>query len=405
MSVKEIVLKCSGEEYYDIDDLVPFQKKLKSIDKDKFKDLKDSIIKDGLPLGFHIWKDKGVIYIMDGHHRQLVLKACRSEGYLVPKVPCSNVIAKNKKEAAKNILIANSKYAKITDESLSDYMIEFELQLEDLEYLDFPELNMTDLLTKDMIDSTKGLVDEDEVPEVAQNIHNVELGQVWKLGEHRLVCGDSTDLATVDILMDGEKADMVFTDPPYGINAISSSGVLSSRYKQYKNEENDSCALNFLNLCIERGEKIICFGGNYFAHALPKSTHWIIWDKRGSDMEGGSKNGDQSDCEIAWTNLEKKNVKIYKHVWAGWFRAGNKKEELKTKVHPSQKPVGLFEKIFEDYVFTSIFDGFGGSGSTLIACEKTNRKCFMMEIDPHYCSVIIERWQNFTGIKAEILKS
>lgn len=276
-------------------------------------------------------------------------------------------------------------------EQIPDFSEGFDLELLGLESLD-------DLLPKEDPYADK---DADAVPEVVEP--KAKLGQIYKLGEHRLMCGDSTSINAVEKLMNGEKADMVFTDPPYGINAIKSSGVLSARYTQYENEESDQCALDFINLCIARHDKIIAFGGNYFAHALPKSTHWVIWDKRGSEMEGGSKNGDQSDCEIAWTNLPKKNVKIYKHVWAGWFRSGNKKDELNSKIHPSQKPVGLFEKIFEDYPFESCFDGFGGSGSTLIACEKTNRKCFMMELDPHYVDVIIARWEQFTGKKAELI--
>lgn len=231
--------------------------------------------------------------------------------------------------------------------------------------------------------------DDYEMPEELKT--DVVLGDLIEIGEHRLLCGDSTDADQVAKLMNGEKADMVFTDPPYGINAIKSSGVLSSRYEQYQNEESDQTALDFLNTCISNDDKIICWGGNYFAHNLPKSTHWIIWDKRGAEMKGGNKNGDQSDCEIAWTNLPKKNVKVYKHVWAGWFREGKKELELITKVHPSQKPVGLFIDIFNDYQFDSCFDGFIGSGSTMVASHQLKRKCYGMELDPKYCQVIIDR--------------
>lgn len=249
----------------------------------------------------------------------------------------------------------------------------------------------------------EGLTDPDDVPEVPEE-PTTKPGDLWILGDHRLLCGDSTKAEDVERLMDGKEPDIVITDPPYGIDAISSSGRLSSRYEQYDNEEDDSCALSFINTCLDCGWDMIVFGGNYFAHALPKSTHWIIWDKRGADMKGGSANGHQSDCEIAWSNLKKKNVKIYKHVWAGWFREGNKKDELMTKVHPSQKPVGLFETIFSDYEFENFFDGFAGSGSTLIAAEKTGRKCYGMELDPKYCDVIVKRWEDFTGKKAELWK-
>ena len=293
-----------------------------------------------------------------------------------------------------------------TQEKRDEFMIKDNLSFGDWDYdLLANEWNIDDLTDwgMDLWDTEpeemKGLTDEDEIPEAPKE-PTTKLGDVWLLGEHRVMCGDSTSKEAVEILMDGATPDIVITDPPYGIDAIKSSGVLSSRYEQYENEQDDSCALSFIDKCLERKWDIIVFGGNYFAHALPKSTHWIIWDKRGAEMKGGSANGDQSDCEIAWSNLKKKNVKIYKHVWAGWFREGNKKDELKTKAHPSQKPVGLFEKIFGDYKFDMFFDGFLGSGSTLIAAEKTKRKCYGMELDPKYCDVIIKRWEDFTGKKA-----
>lgn len=141
--VKVIDIRCGGEVYVDIEELHFFQNKLKSIDADKFRDLKESLIKSGLPLGFHIWiDDKKKKWIMDGHHRWLALKAVREEGYFVAPVPCNIVKAKNKKEAAQIVLISNSRYAKIRQESLAEFMIDFELQLPDLELLDFPDLDL-----------------------------------------------------------------------------------------------------------------------------------------------------------------------------------------------------------------------------------------------------------------------
>jgi DNA modification methylase len=106
---------------------------------------------------------------------------------------------------------------------------------------------------------------------------------------------------------------------------------------------------------------------------------------------------DFSGAELAWTSIDKKAVKTYKFAWAGMTRAGNRKDELTKRVHPTQKPVGLFEKILVDYPCETILDLYGGSGSTLIACEKTNRKCFMMELDPHYIDVIVNRYVKYSG--------
>lgn len=138
---KIIHIKCEAKSYYQLDDLNHFQGKLKSIDEDRFKKLKKSLITDGLPIGFHVWIDKkDKVWTIDGHHRVLALKALRDEGYDIPSLPCVIVQAKDKKEAAKAVLINNSKYAKMNQESLSEFMIDFELQMPELDNLDIPEL-------------------------------------------------------------------------------------------------------------------------------------------------------------------------------------------------------------------------------------------------------------------------
>ncbi|HNW09996.1 MAG TPA: DNA methyltransferase, partial [Candidatus Rifleibacterium sp.] len=120
---------------------------------------------------------------------------------------------------------------------------------------------------------------------------------------------------------------------------------------------------------------------------------WIVWDKENT--------GNFADVELAWCS-DKRGAKLYKYLWNGMSRKGDRKSEGATRVHPTQKPVGLFVDIFKEFSFNSCFDGFGGSGSTLIACEKTGRNCYMMELDPKYCDVIIKRWEDFTGKKAEL---
>ena len=138
---KTIHIKCEAKSYYQLDDLNHFQGNLKSIEKDRFDKLKKSLISDGLPIGFHVWIDKkDKVWTIDGHHRVLALKALRDEGYDIPSLPCVIVQAKDKKEAAKAVLINNSKYARMNQESLSDFMIDFELQMPELDNLDIPEL-------------------------------------------------------------------------------------------------------------------------------------------------------------------------------------------------------------------------------------------------------------------------
>lgn len=254
----------------------------------------------------------------------------------------------------------------------------------------------------DLGGGTEGKTDPDEVPEVEENIHGVERGQIWLLGEHRLMCGDSTDKADVDRLMAGEKADMVFTDPPYGVSERTmrkSAGrgnlVESQDFRPVIGDDSIDTAVKCFELC--KGMPGIWWGANYYAHHIPQVKSWLVWDKRG-DVPSD----DNADCELAWV-WNNKPARVFKHLWKGCIRESEKKE---AKVHPTQKPIALAEWCFENYGKPkSVLDLFLGSGSTLIACEKTGRKCYGMEIDPHYCSVIIERWQNFTGKEASLEES
>lgn len=242
--------------------------------------------------------------------------------------------------------------------------------------------------------------DPDEVPEVVDPV--AKLGQIYKLGEHRLMCGDSTDEATVAKLMNGEKADMVFTDPPYGINEKgdrSHRGGLTqgNKLKDFK-DDSIQYAIDAFNLC--QGLNIptqIWWGANYYCHSLPQTNNWLVWDKRVEDKQKDF----NSDCELAWVQNGKNSTRIFRHLWKGLIKGS---EHGQARVHPTQKPIALAEWCFDNYGKPkSVLDLFGGSGSTLIACEKTNRKCFMMELDPHYVDVIIARWEKLTGKKAELL--
>lgn len=144
-------------------------------------------------------------------------------------------------------------------------------------------------------------------------------------------------------------------------------------------------------------ENQIIFGGNYFTDFLHPSPCWCIWDKQNT--------GNFADVEMAWTSFDK-GAKLYTWLWNGLSRKGDRKSELVSRVHPTQKPVGVLGAILQDFSENndSVLDLFGGSGSTLIACEQLDRRCFMMEISEHYCDVIIRRWEDFTGQKAELLE-
>jgi DNA modification methylase len=240
----------------------------------------------------------------------------------------------------------------------------------------------------DTVEELEASEDDYEVPEGGMET-DIVIGDLFEIGEHRLLCGDSTDSDAVARLMNGEKADMVFTDPPYGINVVQGDSVGGCKlakvntYSKIIGDETTDTAKAFYNTCISLGmENFIIWGGNYFTDFLPVSACWVIWDKENS--------GNFADVEIAWTSFDK-GSKLYKWMWNGMSRKGSRELEGKTRVHPTQKPVGLFGDIFNDFPFQICFDGFLGSGSTMVAAHQLKRKCYGMELEPKYCQVIIDR--------------
>lgn len=249
---------------------------------------------------------------------------------------------------------------------------------------------------------------EDEAPEPPAEPKS-KLGEIYQLGEHRLMCGDATNEKQVERLMDGVKTKLLLTDPPYGIEVVKGNKVggdkafgkvggenivKSKTYSAIIGDDTTDTARANYDVAITCSENQIIFGGNYFTDFLPPSRCWIVWDKQNT--------GNFADAELAWTSFDK-GVRLYHYLWNGLCREGSREVEGKTRVHPTQKPVGMLASILKDFSEEndSILDCFGGSGSTLIACEQLNRICYMMELDPHYIDVIIERWENLTGKKAE----
>jgi site-specific DNA-methyltransferase (adenine-specific) len=252
---------------------------------------------------------------------------------------------------------------------------------------------------------------EDEIPEQVEP--KSKLGDVWKLGRHKLMCGDSTDTATVQKLMDGYKADLVFTDPPYGMFLDADYSDMSSKFKgssggnKYDAVIGDNAdftpdLITSVLANFDYVNEIFLWGADYYSELLPNKNQgsWIVWDKRG-DESADKMFG--STFEMCWSKARHKRD-IARIKWAGIF--GMEKEHDKKRQHPTQKPVALSAWFFEKWAkgLKNVVDVYGGSGSTLLACEQTDRTCFMMELDPKYVDVIIARWEKFTGQTAELIE-
>jgi DNA modification methylase len=215
---------------------------------------------------------------------------------------------------------------------------------------------------------------------------DIVLGDLFEIGEHRLLCGDSTDSDQVAKLMNGSKADMVFTDPPYGISH-SGKGIKGSAtendFGEILNDDDVSIAIDNFNLVssLFPNATLIYWGANYYPNCFPNGYGWLFWDK---DREGNTFSGG----EIAFVN---KGVRfdVFKHRWHGMIKASEMGEK---RVHPTQKPIELVKFCFENYnAGNLVADFFLGSGSTMVASHQLKRKCYGMELDPKYCQVIIDR--------------
>ena len=246
--------------------------------------------------------------------------------------------------------------------------------------LDVPDFGKELEAEEDDFDAPEGGIETDIV-----------LGDLFDIGEHRLLCGDSTDSDVVAKLMDGQKADTVFTDPPYGISVVKSEMVGANfgvakkgKYSEVIADDTTKTAQEFYQTCLSLGmDKFIIWGGNYFTDFLPFSDGWLIWNKRANTTIRNT----FADGEMAWCSFHTP-IRIYDQLWNGMIREGEKEK----RVHPTQKPIRMLSEIIADHIKGNlIFDGFLGSGSTMVAAHQLKRKCYGMELDPKYCQVIVDR--------------
>jgi DNA modification methylase len=396
LQINDLKILCTGELEVDYQDLLELQiledgRNLKETDDNKILKLAESLLRFGIVNNLQIWIDKDKNHFcFDAHHRKKALTILSEIGVNIPALPATRCLAKTKNDAKKLLLIKESRTSWVNVEVVPDYIKEIGFSFEVAEaVIDLPEFSWGDVeRERDNKDNSQ----DDEIPELPTQIF-IKTGNLIELDRHRLLCGDCKKTKNVKKLMDGEKADLVFTDPPYGIDVVGPHGKIGGGGKKYPTTKfkaviGDDKEFNPA-FVLQYADKSFIWGGNYFAHLLPKGGKWFVWDK------GHSENLGFSDCELAWSNIKGIKIKKFDCVWSGFRREGESNQNK--RMHPNQKPVKLFSDILDELNPTSILDLFLGSGSTLIAAEKTGRQCFGMEIDPEYCQVIIQRWCDFTG--------
>ena len=363
-------------EWKDIASVKPYARNAKKHDDKQIANVAESIKQFGWQQPIVCDAD-GVIII--GHCRLLAAKKLG-----LKKVPVKTV---------DNLSEEQVKKLRALDNKLNESEWDFDLLAEDIGELDFSGFDIDWGLPSD-VDETE--IVEDEAPEVDEENEPIcKLGDIWQLGRHRLMCGDSTDKETVQALIDGASIDMVFTDPPYNV-------AFNGRSGKFDVIENDDLADGDFDNFISAVCDVIKF-------IAPK--HYYVWCNWKFYATLQTKL-DFKSC-IVWA----KNVfglgKGYRHQHEFCLFNGEIDDSIKNEsdlweiakdtnyVHPTQKPVALIGRALKNHKgVKTVLDLFGGSGSSLVGCEQLDRTCYMMELDPKYCDVIIKRYENLTGQKA-----
>ncbi len=422
---KTIQIKCKAADLLPYDSLIQFQGELKTLSKANLEKLKTRIVKRGFRMPFYIWVNNGENKILDGSQRDKVLKSLKDDGYEIPLLPVVYIEAESEQDAKETILEISSQYGEWNKSELEIWVDNIDSEIKDtLRFVD----REIDILFKEET------LEDDEIPEKINSI--TKSGDLWELGNHRLLCGNSTKSEDMDRLICNKEIDSIITSPPYSFNKEYEKNIT---YKEH---------INIIHKVIKNIDKHLINGhiiwqianvnpytkkANFYYHykifeqLKYKFIDEIVWYTNSGATAGGGKR--------LGSFIQNKRVGNYHPNFAHEniyvFRKGNKRkdkiniditrEELmiirndvwehigvqhtKEVKHPAAYPIKLVEKLVKLYCYNINIDPFIGSGSTLIASEKTNRICYGMEIEPSYCDVTINRyieWCEKNNIKTKI---
>lgn len=442
-----IAIKCKGTHAYDPDELTDFQGNLKALAERQRKQLKRSLQKHGFRIPLFTWKKN----ILDGHQRVKVIQEMIADGWkLAGPLPAVEIPASNKREAKQILLQIVATYGAVTYEGIHDFSVEANLDLSQMmNSVTLPGIDWRKFDRKFEVTRLQNTTGDDteatDCPVIAKP------GMMFDLGRHRLLCGDSTDGQAVKKLFEKKKADMVFTDPLYGVSYKGTNNPNDREWEVIKGDDLRGDDLFKLIYNVFRHVPgitgpapaiYVCYASKnhtIFERALDKAglviRQQLIWQKH---MVLGHSDYHWAHEPIFYCTKENRAT------WHGDRTATTqvlnsslsdfdqmKKEELiellaKMKeratvwdiskdpageyVHPTQKPVALAEQAIHNSspVRGLVYDPFAGSGSTLIAAEKNKRTCYLADEDRHYCDVIVQRytrWCRENNIKGELKKN
>jgi DNA modification methylase len=393
-------------ELWSLDRLVPYDRNPRTHSEEQLAQIAASIAEFGFLNPILVDTSNGIIA---GHGR---LQAAKK--LALPVVPV--VILDHLTEAQRRAyVIADNKLALNAgwdDDLLRDELEALESDGFDVNLTGFSDEELADLLESG--EDTAGNTDDDAVPEAPID-PVTKTGDVYVLGNHRLLCGDSTILEDVERVLDGALADMVFTDPPYNVDyGNTAKDKMRGNDRKIMNDNlgegfeaflYDAC-VNMIAVC--KGAIYVCMSSSEL-HTLQKAfvaaggkwSTFVIWAKNTFTLGRSDYQRQYEPILYGWKQGTD-------HFWCGardqgdvWFVNKPTKNDL----HPTMKPVELVERAVRNSSKSRdiVLDCFGGSGSTLIACEKTGRQARLIELDPKYCDVIVQRWEEFTGKKAELI--
>lgn len=382
-------------EYLPIKALKPYEKNTRKHQKKDVDNIAKSIEKFGMNDPIGIWKDN---IIVEGHGRLL---ACKQLGMTeVPCVRLDHLTDEQRREYA----IAHNATAELSE-------WDFDILPDELAELDLSDFDF-DFGIEDEAEETE--IVEDEAPEVDEDAEPIaKLGDIWQLGRHRLMCGDSTSIEDVEKLMGGQLADMILTDPPYN---VAYEGKTKDRLTiQNDSMDNDSFR-QFLRDAFTSADAVMKQGAVFYIwHADSEGYNFrgacfdigwkvrqcLIWNKNSMVMGRQDYQWKHEPCLYGWKDGAS-------HLWASDRKQTtviDYKRPTKADIHPTMKPVGLFDYQIKNNTKGGdiVLDLFSGSGTTIMACEQNGRVARCMELDPRYVDACVKRWENFTGEKAVLI--